>query len=113
MVVAVVLIVLAVIGFIVGTLPSDSNADTAAAPTLNESFLIFALTVFWPGVVLLTISLVGLYMAWQSQTTSRKRTVLVLGLNGSGKSHVATGIVRAAEKQGGGGAAAGSAPDPP
>ena len=101
MVASLVLIVLAIIAFIIAALP-EVSADTAADITsIQKSLLIFAITAVWPGVILLIVALVGLYMAWKSQATSRKKKVLVLGLSGSGKSYVARGIVAAAERRNG------------
>jgi hypothetical protein len=101
LVASLVLIALAIIGFIIAALP-DFSADAAAdTASLQQSLLIFAITAVWPGVVLLIVALVGLYLAWKSQATSRKKKVMVVGLSGSGKSHVARGIVAAAERRSG------------
>jgi hypothetical protein len=113
-----VLIAVAVVAFAVGaTLPSDSTStiavvagsnatggeDELVATSAADSLFIVAVSTVWPGVLLLVGAMVGLHLRWRSTVTSRKRLLLVLGLRGSGKSHVASELMGAAERQTDGG----------
>ena len=104
LVVALVLILAAIVGFIVAGVATTGGATVTNTVSLPQGFLILALTTIWPGALLLIISLVGLHLTWKSQATLRRRKVLVLGLSGSGKSLVVSGLLTAAEKTSGRGA---------
>lgn len=107
LVASIVLLVASLIGFVVAALAQSGviadDPDSEAVTSLEDGFWIFALTTIWPAVILFAASMAGLYVGWKSKRTAKAKTILVVGLGGSGKSHIVDGLVSAAEKQQGAG----------
>ena len=109
-VIGVILILVSIIAFVIVaanswddelSMEGNNNMSDSILPT-SEVLMTVALTMIWPGAVLVTLSIIIMYIMWRSQATTKKHQVLVFGLPGSGKSYVTSGIMSAAEKMSGG-----------